>query len=489
MTAAPDEITPGLTFSLEIDADHLAADASRVDALITIEAARATSGGQPPRIAEVLIMDRSLSMERFRKIDEARVAVYAAIDIIPDGALFAIVAGSHEAELVFPAGGGFAEADERTRTEAKEVVGCLRPGGGTRIGTWLREAARVFASEPSAGIVRHSILYSDGINESDREGQLGEALVACSGQFVCDVRGLGEDWDFRELERIADALHGEVKAVLRAEDLAADFTGLIHRAARLVVPRAYLGLRLDRRFRIASVMKVFPVQAELPLPEPASEVGARVEVPLGAWGEETRRYELSLRFAPGTLPIGDELRAAAIEVLTETPGGGRVRKADKALVVQQHAVDGPQTVKPEKLTLVTGQNELRVTMRACVDAWLSGETAEADTELDRAIGLARELGDVRLESLLRVADSRVDGGYRLRRNVTRGEMQQFGLDSRTTGVRSEEAAPVPAESGGSDDTAPAEAAEIRVCPHCEASVEGGQFCEECGGRLDEGSMP
>ena len=492
--AVPVESTPGLAFSVQIDADHLAADASRVDALITIKAARAR-GGEPPRAAEVLIMDRSLSMDRLRKIDEARAAICAAIDVIPDGALFAIIAGNHEAELVFPHDGTLAQAGAQTRAEAKDRVGRLRAGGGTRISSWLRAAAGLFASEPSTGIIRHGLLYSDGINEtegsteSERRARLDEALAACSGQFVCDVRGLGEDWDYRELEHIADALHGDVAAVLRAEDMAADFTGRMRRAARLVVPRSYLRLRPDRRFRIASVAQVFPVQVELPLPQPPPVDGEQAEVPLGAWEAETRRYELSLRFAPGQLPVGDEIRAAAIELLTETPGGDRARQADAALVVRQHAVEGAHTVRSEKLTRVSGQNELRFTMRACADAWLSGERDEADAELDRAIGLARELGDVRLPFLLRVAVPRLDGRYRLRPDVTRGEIQRFGLDSRTTGIRREQAEPSSAEGSGppAGESGVGGASGSRVCRHCGATTEGGRFCEECGRPLDEES--
>jgi hypothetical protein len=303
------ESTSGLAFSMQIDVDHLAAGASRVDALITIKAARTRGGAPPPQSAEVLIMDRSLSMDRLRKIDEARAAVCAAIDVIPDGALFAIIAGNHEAELVFPDDGSLAQADAQTRTEAKDRVRRLRASGGTRISSWLREAADLFATGPPTGIISHGLLYSDGINESDgkteseRRIRLDEALAACSGQFVCDVRGLGEDWDYRELEHIADALHGDVAAVLRAEDMASDFTGLMRRAARLVVPRSYLWLRPDRRFRIASVAQVFPVQVELPLPQPLLVDGEEAEVPLGAWEAETRRYEVSLR-CPSTTSSG-----------------------------------------------------------------------------------------------------------------------------------------------------------------------------------------
>jgi hypothetical protein len=150
-------------------------------------------------------------------------------------------------------------------------------------------------------------------------------------------------------------------------------------------------------------------------------------------------------------------------------------------------VTGAHTVRSEKLTRVSRQNDLRFTMRACADAWLSGERDEAHAELDRAIGLARELDDVRLPFLLRVAASRPDGGYRLRPDVTRGEIQQFGLDARTTGVRREQAELPSAGDSGPGGSTPAVASGSRVCQHCGEATEGGGFCEACGLPLDEES--
>jgi hypothetical protein len=73
----------GLDFTMEIDATRdLAVDADRVEALITIHA---TSGGIPgpaARIAEILIMDRSLSMQAQNKIHEAQRAACAAVDAL-----------------------------------------------------------------------------------------------------------------------------------------------------------------------------------------------------------------------------------------------------------------------------------------------------------------------------------------------------------------------------------------------------------------------
>jgi Ca-activated chloride channel family protein len=480
-----DGTAPGLVFSVAVDVDHLAVDASRVEAVITVQARPADGGAPTARAAEVLIMDRSGSMMRNHKIQEAQRAACAAIDVLPDGVLFGIIAGNREAACVFPAAGGLARADAGTKAAAKGRVMSIRPEGGTRIGRWLVAAAGLFASEPGPGVIRHAVLYSDGKNQHEPRAELDEALTACADRFVCDVRGLGDDWDYAELLHIAEGLHGDAAAVLDIADLADDFTRLMHQAGRLVVPRSYLRLRPDPRFRIASVRQAYPVQADLTRHQPRQVGAAPVDVSLGAWQEETRRYELSLRFDPDSLPVDDEVRAAVVELRVETPAGERERRADAALVVRRHRTPGFRTERPESLTQISRERDLTFTIRACVDAWLSAEPAEADEELDKALRLARELADVRLPLLERVAADRAGGGSRLRPDVTRGEMQRLGLDSRTTGLRpgAEPARPV---DGGRPESSVS-----RVCRACGETTTGidVRYCESCGQPFGEEDGP
>src|SRR5262249_25778793 len=117
--------TRGLNFTVEIDATtDLAVDASRVEALITIKARSAAAVAAAPaaRVAEIIIMDRPRSMIEQNKIHEARRAACAAIDALPDGALLGIVAGNHEAQVLFPPTGGLAAVDAKTKAAAKRQV-------------------------------------------------------------------------------------------------------------------------------------------------------------------------------------------------------------------------------------------------------------------------------------------------------------------------------------------------------------------------------
>ena len=476
---------PGLDFAIEIDATRdLGADASRVEALITVKAGPAGAAAPTARAVEVLIMDRSRSMMGQNKIHEARRAACAAIDALPDGVLLGIIAGNRAAERLFPRAAGLAVIDAETRAAAKRQVMSLWPEGGTEIGRWLVAANELFATGPTAGFIRHAVLYTDGKNEHETPADLDAALSACADQFVCDVRGVGEDWHYAELRHIAEMLNGDATAVLRIADLAEDFTQLMRRVQRLVVPRAYLRVQPRGSFRIGSIAQTYPVQVDLTSHQrPAG--GTAVDVPLGPWEQQTRRYQLSLHVDPATLPTEEEVRAARVELLAEIADGTLERRADAALVVCRHATPDFQTVVPERLTEVEKQRELSLAMQACADAWLHGRTTEADDELDLAIRLARELRDVRLPLLQDVAVTGPDGRARLRPDVTRGEMQRLGLDSTKTISAIADAPPADGAQCPEEGTSPPPVSG-RACPRCGETTRAAdpRYCEACGEPFD-----
>jgi len=487
----------GLDFTLEIDATRdLGADASRVEALVTVKAHPAGMAAAAPaaRAVEVLIMDRSRSMMGENKIHEAHRAACAAIDALPDGVLLGIIGGNREAEPVFPRAGGLAVVDAGTKAAAKRQVMSLRPEGGTEIGRWLTAAGELFATEPAAGFVRHAVLYTDGKNEHETPEALDAALSGCADRFVCDVRGVGGDWHYAELRHIAEMLHGDATAVLRIADLAEDFTQLMHRVQRLVVPRAYLRVQPGGAFGIGSIAQTYPVRVDLtrhqqPAALPAG--GPAVDVPLGPWEQQTRRYQLSLQFDPAALAAEDEVRAARVELLTEVTDGTRERRASAALVVRRHATPDFRTVIPESLTRVEKERELSLAMQACADAWLRGQAAAADDELNLAIRLAREVRDVRLPLLEDVAVTGPDGRARLRPDVTPGEMQRLGLDSTKTAFTAAGPRPANGTSPGDGARPPADGAVrapggVRTCPGCGQATRAAslRFCEACGRPFD-----
>lgn len=461
----------GLGFALEVDSpSDLPYDERRADALITVTA-HAAAGPEPQvRSAQILIMDRSLSMSR-HKLDEAKRAMCAAVDTLRDGTLLGIVAGNHQAEVIFPPTGGLAVVDARSREDAKlRVIGQL-PEGGTAIGQWLTCARDLFASVESPGTVRHAVLYTDGKDEHETPEQLGEVLASCADRFICHARGLGDDWHHDELLRITQALHGTAEAVVTVADLTEDFTHLMREAQRVVVPRLYLGLRLNSLFQLAFVRQTRPVEADL---MGRQLQGGEIHVPLGSWPAESRQYQVSLRFDPGALTVDEPLRAARVTLHAEFPDGTRRPCSESAaMVVRRRATPGFGIARSPDLTRVENERELGMAMRACADAQLRGDLDRADHELRLATGLAESLGDTaRLRLLRAVATIGPDGRPRLRRDASRGQMLRIGVDSTKPVSRPADPRELPLRDTGLP----------RVCPRCDTTATSptAKFCEECG---------
>jgi Ca-activated chloride channel family protein len=481
---------------VEATAD-LAYDARRADALVTVHAQVQDGAAPAPRAAEVLIMDRSLSMAALGKLDAAKEAVCAAVDSVRDGTYLGIVAGHHEAEVLWPPGGRLVPVDAAAKAAAKRRIRGRLPEGGTAIGSWLTCARDLFATVPAEDTVRHAVLYTDGKDEHETPEELGAVLAACRDRFVCDARGLGEDWDYAELLRITAALHGHAKAVIAVSDLTRDLTELMAQARLLVVPRTYLGLRLNEHFTLGFVRQTLPVQADL-TGRPEQRDG-ELHIPLGAWSAGVRQYQVSLRFDPEALEVDEDLRAARITLRTERDGERPACAESRPMAVRRRSTPGSRTLVPDSLTRVESERELGMAMRACADAWQARDTVRADHELRLALELAERLGDtVRLRLLRSVAEADAEadadpdpdgdpgggsgsGPPRLRPDVTRGEMQRLGLDSTRTGT-ARPGTGLPHDPAG---PVPSPAPSRVRCPRCGTTTTAAVllFCENCGARL------
>lgn len=276
-----------------------------------------TAPGGGPNAAVVIMVDCSGSMDYPpTKMRNARDATAAAVDTLRDGVAFAIVAGTHVAREVYPRNGGLAVADGRTRAQAKDALRRLSAGGGTAIGTWLRLTDRLLASADVA--IRHGILLTDGRNEHESAEDLRAALDACAGRFTCDARGVGTDWEVKEVTAIASALLGSADIVADPAGLAEDFTRMMENAMGKEVADVALRMWTPVGVEIGFVKQVAPTVEELT--QRRTEAGPRAgDYPTGSWGDESRDYHVCVRVPEAG--IGREMLAARISLIL--PHGGR----------------------------------------------------------------------------------------------------------------------------------------------------------------------
>jgi Mg-chelatase subunit ChlD len=486
---APRSVDGGLWFELTVDGTcELARGAEQAAALVQVTARRGDRGAaMAAGIAQVIVMDRSQSMRRQGKLQQARHAAMAAIDALSESTYFAVVAGNHDAELVYPPDGVLRQATADAKRAARSRVADLDAIGGTAMSGWLRLAKQLFDQVPDA--VRHAVLYTDGINESEQAAVLDAALGECRDLFVCDVRGIGTDWQPQELRRIADGLQGEVKAIIDVADLRVDLIRLMEHAQSLLVPQAYLRLSLDRHFRLESVRQIRPTQNDL-TDRAQPQRDGKTDVPLLAWGEESRDYLVRLGVEPGT-PTGEEMRAARIDVVAAAPGGGPLRPcASPAAMIVRWLPYGDSSRYPNGTTEAHDAMRMEAAEQAGAAAYEHGDTETALRDFTVAIGLARSLGAVgHLERLQRLVITDELGMVRLRPDITAADLRILDAHSthhRDTTFHPERRKPAAQEPQAGQSAAawrPRPAEVSRTCPNGHVTTGAVvKHCEEldCG---------
>ncbi|MFF0274885.1 MULTISPECIES: vWA domain-containing protein [unclassified Streptomyces] len=426
-------------FSVDVYQNEFLPEGGRdVSAIVTVTSTGGgTTGRQPLTPAAgsaagvVIMVDCSGSMDYpATKMRGAREATAAAVDTLHDGTSFAVVAGTHLAKEVYPGNGRLAVADARTRAEAKEALRRLSAGGGTAIGTWLRLADRLLSSADHLTI-RHGILLTDGRNEHESPEELRAALDACAGRFTCDARGVGTDWEVKEVTGIASALLGSADIVADPAGLAADFTAMMEQTMGKGVADVTLRLWTPVGVEIAYVKQVAPTVEDLTARR--TEAGPRAgDYPTGSWGDESRDYHVSVRVPQAA--IGQEMLAARVSLLAPDPLGGDPRPLSQGLVraVWTDDLAMSTSINPQ-VAHYTGQAELADVIQQGLDARKSGDHDGATAKLGRAVQLAAASGNADTAKLLSKVVDVVDaatGTVRLKAKVA--EADEMTLETRST---------------------------------------------------------
>ncbi|MER5501451.1 MULTISPECIES: VWA domain-containing protein [unclassified Streptomyces] len=386
--------------------------------------------GQPSGAAVVIMVDCSGSMDYPpTKMRNARDATAAAIDTLRDGTSFAVIGGTHVAKEVYPGNGRLAVADAQTRAQAKGALRALSAGGGTAIGTWLKLADRLLGAADVA--IRHGILLTDGRNEHESPQDLRAALDACAGRFTCDARGVGTDWEVKEVTSVASALLGTADIVADPAGLAADFTQMMENAMGKEVADVALRLWTPVGVEIQFVKQVAPSVVDLT--DRRTEAGPRAgDYPTGSWGDESRDYHVCVRVPQAG--IGQEMLASRVSLVLPESSGGASQPLSPGLVLAVWTEDMAMStsINPQ-VAHYTGQAELAQVIQQGLDARKSGDYDGATAKLGRAVQLASASGNEDTAKLLSKVVDVVDaatGTVRLKAKVA--DADEMTLETRST---------------------------------------------------------
>lgn len=406
---------------------HLLPGTSRLEALLTLTAALADTPAAAPAPARVFgyIIDCSGSMEG-DKLLCAKLALYRQLDLLQDGDRFFIVAFNHEARSLVP----LTSMTAQVRRDARGLLEQVRAVGGTVMSAALRGANRQFGEAP--GGLCYAQLLTDGQNDDGDAKALAAAIAECQGRFQCDAWGVGVDWEPAQLRLIAQGLLGRADAVTDPVALEQAFREALGSAQGRGLGQVRLRLQTPRSCRIASVQQQSPEIVELlGLAVPGGD-GRSVDVPLGAWGSESRDYFVVAELSPQD--EGEEALAFRSKVLYVHHGadseidGGRVIAHWTADLALAGDID-PQVAH------YNGQQELAESIREGLAAKYQGDLTKATLLLGRAVQISAASGNAavtqRLGRVVEILDAPL-GTVRLRPGVDKGAMLELDMGGTRT---------------------------------------------------------
>lgn len=405
-----------MTFTVDVHQNEdLPEGAGEMHAVVTVT----SEGGRTPSAtaekAVVLVVDTSGSMEHpGTKIRAARRAAARAIELLPKGTLFALVAGTHQAEVVYPPRGhDLARADARTRADAVAATRRLRAEGGTAMSTWLDCARRLL--EPRDDAIRLAYLMTDGKNESERPELLDIAISRAAGVFQCDARGIGEDWVVTELRTISKALLGDLDIIAEPEEMEQDFQRFMDRAIGKDIADVRIRVWSPNGATLRFIRQVAPTIDDLTgRGTPATPLAT--DYPTGAWaGKESRDYHLCVDLSPAE--VGEEKLAARVSLVVgeEVAGQGLVRAVWTDDLARSTRIN-------RRVAAYTGQTEMAQDIESGVAAFEAGDHETARLRLGRAVLQASATGNDPTLKLLRNVveiDDAPTGRVRLKPEVER----------------------------------------------------------------------
>jgi von Willebrand factor type A C-terminal domain/von Willebrand factor type A domain len=367
-----------------------------------------------------IICDTSGSMDG-DKIQAAKKAIIQLIEMLPEDVSFFVIGGSSLAKTIVPV---LLATPAHKEMAIKLVRSSISANGGTRISCWLDAALAQFQTMPTA--IRQALLLTDGQNDLNDAEDLESSLRDCAGIFQCDCRGVGTDWQVRQLQAIGSRLLGTTDIIAAPEQIAKDFQTILGKALGKNVADVKLRLWSPQGANILYCKQVSPTIMDLTSQRLNPQT---LDYPTGAWAaQESRDYHFCIQVAPGN--IGDEMLAGRASLIT-TSGGVETKIAEGKILASWTEDEAKSTRIDRTVAHYTGQAELAQSIQEGLAARNAGNMEVATVKLERAVQLAQASGNEATTKLLRsVVDIDEAGTVRIKRSVEK--LDEMALETRST---------------------------------------------------------
>jgi uncharacterized protein YegL len=408
---------------------YLSAGTSRIDAVLTVTATGDGSGAPKSGGESVvgLILDMSGSMQG-QRIDAVKYAARQTIQMLSDDMWFFIIGFSSQLYMISP----LLQATAPNKAAADAQVRRIEAGGQTRMSLGLMAARSEFMKKPNA--IHSALFLTDGKNNDDDEANVDAALKQCDGVFQCDCRGVGTDWQVKQLQKISTKLLGTAAIIAEPAGVEADFSAVIRNASARSVNDVRLRVWTPKSARVVSVKQMSP--EIVVLTDCAIPVDAQTsDYPTGAWGNEARDYYVAMEAQqPGE--VGDEMLAARPSLVYQDASGPQEIKNPAARIVATWTDDEGLSARiSPQIAHYTGQEELAEAIQQGLEARAQGDLETATRALGRAAKLAQESNNEettnRLKKVVDIVDAH-EGTVRLKKAVNKADEMDLDLGSTRT---------------------------------------------------------
>ncbi len=351
-----------------------------------------------------LVLDHSGSMSG-AKLTNLKQAAKLAIDQMGEQDLTSIVVFDDKVKVI---------ASSQPVTDAAELkrqIDGIRDGGGTEMSRGMRKGLEELQEGMDPGRISRMLLLTDGETFGDEDKCQRLSVEAGEQGIAIAALGLGEEWNEKLLDDIAQASGGASDFIPEGQPDAvlSTFETCVRTAQATVVQNAEMILRLVPGVMPRAVWRVTPL---------ISKLGHRalserdVQVTLGDMDREQGQSVLIEMLIPPRQP--GTYRVAQAEVSYDVAATGLASQKAKADVILEFTADPAQATQanPHVMNVVEKVTAHKLQTRALDEAEV-GNIAGATQKLRAAATRLLELGEEELAQTAMDEAERLESGERL----------------------------------------------------------------------------
>jgi len=315
-----------------------------------------------------LVVDRSTSMKGAR-LQHVKNAVHRIIDQCDEQDIVSLITFSDTAELLIPAQH---PADPRS---LKSLMSTVRADGATAIYSGLRMAMEQIERNRHTRYVNHIVLITDGRTYGDEDDCLQLASEAHDLGIGISGMGIGEDWNDRFLDQLAQQTGGDSVYISSVEAVTRFLSERIRSLATAYAERTNLVVASSPSARLESVTRTAPRALTLDL--------ETQPIPLGSLdGTSGARFVLQFHIDASESTLGESLFVGRIDISGEVLGSGNPQeRVIEDLYVEVTDEDAADEPPPELLDALSRLALYRLQDRAR-EALDDGDIVEATRKLE-----------------------------------------------------------------------------------------------------------